>query len=75
MGFKKFIKKAGKAVKKVATLPIKTAKKVIGGFSGKDDGGGDDGAELDARAAAAAKSIKTVNKQAGSGQIEYQTEE
>lgn len=70
MGFKKFVKRLGKKAKGVLKKVNPVAKMVLGG----SDKGGDDPA-LEARSEAAAKQIKTVNRQAGSGQIEYQTEE
>lgn len=59
-------KKAAKRLKKVISKnPL--AGKLVGGKKG---GSGD----LDYRSSAASKSIVDVKKQAGAGQIEYQTE-
>ena len=67
-------KKVKKVVKKVGGIALKPAKTVIGMVGGKDKERDSGEADLGTRAAAAKRLVNT-QKQAGSGQISYNTME
>lgn len=76
MGLKKFVKRVGKKAKGFIKKAGGTVLKPIKGVFDRDDGGGGDDASADLEArSAAARQQRTVNRQAGSGQITYETEE
>lgn len=70
MGWRKKLKKVGKAVTSPFKKKIGMVKGLLGKVAGSDDGGGEE------RSEAASQLIKKdVNRQAGGAQINYTTEE